>query len=129
MESKKIHYFQILLALLSPLLSCTPKSESGAGERLPDTLHVLTLDTFPINSSIRALEAALWLKRWQDAFELNEDKIQDQGFDEHFIRKWKYYFEYCQAAFATRNISVVQATYSRPNNLKLNKSTRSDHAD
>ena len=35
--------------------------------------------------------------------------------DERFIRKWRLYFRYCQAAFAHRNIGVVQAVYVRPN--------------
>lgn len=86
--------------------------------------ELLLVDLFDMTESY-----VITLKCWQDAFEQNLDKIQDQGFDEQFIRKWKYYFEYCQAAFATRNISVVQATYSRPNNLKLAGGVRSDHAD
>lgn len=60
------------------------------------------------------------LARWEEAFQDKLDQIRALGFDERFIRKWKYYFGYCQAAFAMRNISVVQATYSRPNNLLLN---------
>lgn len=61
------------------------------------------------------------LRRWQDAFESQLDEVREMGFDERFIRKWHYYFEYCQAAFAMRNVSVVQATYSRPNNRSLCK--------
>jgi cyclopropane-fatty-acyl-phospholipid synthase len=38
---------------------------------------------------------------------------------EAFNRKWNYYLSYCEAAFAMRNISVVQAIYTRPNNLRL----------
>ena len=66
------------------------------------------------------------LMLWQKAFELNLDEVRAQGFDERFIRKWKYYFEYCQAAFGMRNVSVVQATYSRPNNLRLSDGVRCD---
>jgi hypothetical protein len=29
------------------------------------------------------------------------------------------YLQYCEAAFASRNISVVQAVYTRPNNRLL----------
>jgi cyclopropane-fatty-acyl-phospholipid synthase len=60
------------------------------------------------------------LKLWQIAFENRTTELAELGFDERFIRKWRYYFEYCQAAFFMRNVSVVQATYSRPNNTKLN---------
>ncbi len=59
------------------------------------------------------------LRKWQDAFESNLSLVRAKGFNERLIRKWLYYFEYCQAAFDMRNISVVQATYSRPNNRKL----------
>jgi cyclopropane-fatty-acyl-phospholipid synthase len=47
--------------------------------------------------------------------------VKAQGFDERFIRKWNYYLQYCEAAFATRNISVVQAVYTRPNNATLHQ--------
>ena len=30
-----------------------------------------------------------------------------------------YYFSYCEAAFAMRNIAVLQMVYTRPNNLSL----------
>jgi len=60
------------------------------------------------------------LKLWQDAFENRLAELTALGFNERFIRKWRYYFEYCQAAFSMRNVSVVQAAYSRPNNRNLN---------
>ncbi len=66
------------------------------------------------------------LRLWQNNFEAKLDQVRAQGFDERFIRKWRYYFEYCQAAFAMRNVSVVQATYSRPNNLRLAEGSRSN---
>lgn len=59
------------------------------------------------------------LELWQDRFETRLDEVRKLGFDERFIRKWRYYFEYCQAAFAMRNVSVVQSTYARPNNRNL----------
>ncbi len=59
------------------------------------------------------------LRLWQDNFETKLDDVRKMDSDERFIRKWRYYFEYCQAAFAMRNVSVVQAMYSRPNNLNL----------
>jgi cyclopropane-fatty-acyl-phospholipid synthase len=55
------------------------------------------------------------LDAWCQAFEANLDKVRGMGFDERFIRKWRLYFRYCQAAFEHRNIGVVQAVYVRPN--------------
>lgn len=59
------------------------------------------------------------LALWRDAFLDRRDEVRALGFDESFLRKWDYYLAYCQAAFATRNISVVQAVYTRPNNGRL----------
>jgi cyclopropane-fatty-acyl-phospholipid synthase len=65
------------------------------------------------------LSYAETLKRWRIAFNQNEAAVRDLKFDARFIRKWNYYLSYCEAAFAMRNISVVQAIYTRPNNSTL----------
>lgn len=56
------------------------------------------------------------LRRWLLEFEAQREAVRALGFDEAFLRKWRYYLAYCEAAFGTRHISVVQAVYSRPNN-------------
>lgn len=56
------------------------------------------------------------LAEWRSRFNLNTEKIKLLGFDDEFIRKWNYYFSYCEAAFNMRNINVVQMVYTRPNN-------------
>jgi cyclopropane-fatty-acyl-phospholipid synthase len=65
------------------------------------------------------LSYAETLKRWRIAFNQNETAVRELKFDTRFIRKWNYYLSYCEAAFAMRNISVVQAIYTRPNNPTL----------
>ena len=65
------------------------------------------------------LDYARTLRAWQDAFDIREDAVRALGFDERFLRQWHYYLRYCEAAFALRNVSVVQAVYSRPNNHAL----------
>jgi cyclopropane-fatty-acyl-phospholipid synthase len=62
------------------------------------------------------LDYARTLKCWFDQFNANLDAVKNLGFDEHFIRKWNYYLCYCEAAFAMRNINVMQIVYARPNN-------------
>jgi cyclopropane-fatty-acyl-phospholipid synthase len=62
------------------------------------------------------------LHLWWENFNAQLADVRAQGFDERFIRKWNYYLQYCEAAFATRNISVVQAIYTRPNNPLLHRS-------
>ncbi len=66
------------------------------------------------------LSYAKTLRLWDAAFSEHMDEIKELGFNETFIRKWHYYFFYCAAAFQMRNISVVQAVYTFPNNLTLN---------
>ena len=56
------------------------------------------------------------LGEWHSNFNANLDAVRALGFSERFLRKWNYYLKYCQAAFASRNISVVQGVYTRPAN-------------
>ncbi len=66
---------------------------------------------------------ALTLDHWQRNFVADSQELIRQGFDDRFIRKWFYYFSYCKAAFAMRNLTVVQAVFTKPNNLKLSTTT------
>lgn len=63
---------------------------------------------------------------WRENFHRALDAVRAQGFDERFIRKWDYYLAYCEAGFATRHISVVQAVYTRANNDTLDLPTGLD---
>jgi cyclopropane-fatty-acyl-phospholipid synthase len=54
---------------------------------------------------------------WREQFTRNIEGIKKLGFDDYFIRKWTYYFNYCEAAFVMRNIYVMQLVYTRPNNI------------
>ncbi|MBO9673188.1 MAG: class I SAM-dependent methyltransferase [Sphingobacteriaceae bacterium] len=63
------------------------------------------------------LDYARTLHLWFVEFNKNLNKVKALGFDETFIRKWNYYLNYCEAAFAMRNINVMQMVYSRPNNI------------
>lgn len=62
---------------------------------------------------------ALTLRAWRDRFHGKLEQVRALGFDDRFVRKWDYYLSYCEAAFALRNISVVQTVHTRPNNLAL----------
>ncbi len=59
------------------------------------------------------------LRTWRQSFHQKLDQVRALGFDDRFIRKWDYYLCYCEAAFALRNISVVQTVHTRPNNFGL----------
>ena len=64
------------------------------------------------------LDYARTLNLWHSEFNKNISQIKKLGFDDTFIRKWNYYFCYCEAAFDMRNINVMQMVYARPNNIK-----------
>jgi cyclopropane-fatty-acyl-phospholipid synthase len=59
------------------------------------------------------------LKIWRANFESRLAEVRTLGFDDVFIRKWRYYLCYCEAAFGTRHITVAQMIYSRPDNTRL----------
>ncbi|MEI7999282.1 MAG: cyclopropane-fatty-acyl-phospholipid synthase family protein [Candidatus Omnitrophota bacterium] len=66
-----------------------------------------------------SISYACTLKSWWEEFNRNRGKVESLGFDEPFVRKWNYYFSYCEAAFSMRNIAVAQVVLTRPNNYQL----------
>ncbi len=65
------------------------------------------------------LHYARTVATWRENFNHKLESVLAQGFSEKFIRKWNYYLTSCEATFRTRNLTVVQAIYSRPNNLTI----------
>ncbi|KAM7270579.1 hypothetical protein ACFE04_029793 [Oxalis oulophora] len=45
-------------------------------------------------------------------------KQEALGFDEKFMRKWQYYFDYCAAGFKARTLGNYQMVFSRSGNMK-----------
>jgi len=50
------------------------------------------------------------LRRWHRQFALQRAQVLAQGFDTRFLRTWEFYLAYCEAAFDSRNVDVVQFT-------------------
>lgn len=75
-----------------------------------------TSDLTMVDLKDMGLDYARTLKLWHEAFDKNISAVKTLGFDDTFIRKWKYYLNYCEAAFEMRNINVMQMVYTRPNN-------------
>ena len=61
------------------------------------------------------------LNIWHENFIKKLDEVKDLGFDEYFIRMWRMYLCYCEAGFLTRNINLVQISFTRYQNMGLNK--------
>jgi cyclopropane-fatty-acyl-phospholipid synthase len=53
------------------------------------------------------------LKRWLTAFDASTLAIRALGFDEKFIRCWRFYLAYCAAGFDTGTTDVGQYTFVR----------------
>ena len=53
------------------------------------------------------------LLEWEYNFNRRIDAVLEQGYDERFIRMWRFYLAYCQAGFARNTIDVVQYVLSR----------------
>jgi cyclopropane-fatty-acyl-phospholipid synthase len=54
------------------------------------------------------------LRAWRERFLAAAKDVRALGFDDAFIRKWLYYFSYCEAAFATQALDNLHMVLSRP---------------
>ena len=50
------------------------------------------------------------LRLWRASFEQQLDAIRDLGYDERFVRMWRFYLAYCEAGFEEGTIDVCQFT-------------------
>lgn len=53
------------------------------------------------------------LRMWREALLARRAEVLAQGFDEAFLRKWEYYFSYCEAGFLCRTVRNYQMQLSR----------------
>jgi len=73
-------------------------------QALPATLYLDEPNILSIGVSYARTLAA-----WRVRFEEQLAAVYALGkFDAAFVRKWRYYLEYCEAGFATKHIDVVQ---------------------
>jgi len=50
------------------------------------------------------------LARWMEAFDANAAAVRAQGFDDRFVRCWRFYLAYCIAGFLSGTTDVAQYT-------------------
>jgi cyclopropane-fatty-acyl-phospholipid synthase len=50
------------------------------------------------------------LRRWLAAFDAQVDAVRAQGFDDAFIRCWRFYLASCIAGFLSGSTDVAQYT-------------------
>ncbi|WP_059120352.1 SAM-dependent methyltransferase [Vibrio sp. MEBiC08052] len=59
------------------------------------------------------LDYARTLADWRCRFEASLDKVKSLGYDERFVRMWRYYLCYCEGGFKARTISTIHMTLQR----------------
>ncbi len=71
------------------------------------------------------LSYAKTLEAWRERFESKLAEVKNLGFDETFIRSWRYYLAYAQAAFGYGLLTAAQITLTRPTQRALEGQTAS----
>ncbi len=70
-------------------------------------LHIVGLNDITQDYA-RTLEA------WHHVFLEQLDKVMDMGFEERFIRMWRFYLSYCEGGFRERIIGTFQISMAKP---------------
>ncbi len=60
------------------------------------------------------LDYAKTLAHWHTRFDSQQATLLQLGFDEPFMRLWRFYFCYCQGGFLERSISAAQLVFQKP---------------
>ena len=89
------------------------------GGCLPSVASILesvgrTSDLRLVHAEDFAPHYAETLRRWRSSFERRLEQVREQGYSEAFIRLWRYYLSYCEAAFSERAIGLMQLTFDKP---------------
>lgn len=61
---------------------------------------------------------ALTLRAWRTRFEQQLEAVAAQGFDERFMRMWRFYLCYCEGGFLERSVSDVQLLFVKSANRR-----------
>lgn len=70
-------------------------------------LRMVKLDDF-------GMHYAKTLQHWNERFHNKLSEVRAQGFSDRFIRMWRYYLTYCEAAFLERATGLVQTMWVKP---------------
>lgn len=60
------------------------------------------------------LHYAETLRQWRDRLLANREAVLALGFDAAFLRRWEFYFCYCEGGFLERAIGTAQLVYAKP---------------
>ena len=59
------------------------------------------------------------LREWRENVDRNVEQIRSLGYDERFLRLWRFYLTYCEAGFAIRSLRDMQIVLSHSANDSL----------
>ncbi|GAA3909847.1 cyclopropane-fatty-acyl-phospholipid synthase family protein [Halomonas cibimaris] len=54
------------------------------------------------------------LREWRHRFDASLEQVRELGYDERFIRMWRYYLCYCEGGFLERSIGTCQLLLAKP---------------
>lgn len=60
------------------------------------------------------LHYAHTLREWRHRFESHLESVRQMGYDERFIRMWRYYLCYCEGGFLERSIGTCHLLLAKP---------------
>ena len=60
------------------------------------------------------LDYARTVDIWRQTLLAKRQQVMALGYDETFLRKWDYYFAYCQAGFDARIVDLTQLVLQKP---------------
>jgi cyclopropane-fatty-acyl-phospholipid synthase len=75
-------------------------------DRFDAAAHDAGLDV--VERSFHGKDYAQTLRAWHARFLARENAVRALGYDERFIRMWRYYLSYCEAGFLDDRIDVMQ---------------------
>ncbi|WP_144439702.1 SAM-dependent methyltransferase [Halomonas chromatireducens] len=83
--------------------------------------HRVILDAMARHTSLNVLALdeigphyARTLREWRHRFEANLETVRKLGYEERFIRLWRYYLCYCEGGFLERTIGTCHLLLARP---------------
>ena len=74
--------------------------------RFDAAVHAAGLEV--VQRSFHGKDYARTLRAWHQRFLAREAEVRALGYDERFIRMWRYYLSYCEAGFLDERIDVMQ---------------------
>jgi cyclopropane-fatty-acyl-phospholipid synthase len=86
---------------------CLPSARELRKQAAQAGLHVVDELAF-------GLDYAETLRRWRSAFFEHKAAVDALGFDQRFSKIWEFYLGYCEAAFESGDITVMQFTLQKP---------------